>query len=101
AHVVVRHGNRARRVDGYSGREGGNAAGGLADYSRRAPGHPAVGGRRDNVLIDGSAREASVLPDHVQLSGARIDSNRGKARAGAKECAIGSEIIRSEEHTSE
>jgi hypothetical protein len=88
AHVVVGHGYVARRVDGYCGREGGRAGGGFADRGRRAPGLPAVGGRGDHDLVDGSAREASVLPDHVQLSGARVDGDRRKARAGAKECAI-------------
>ncbi len=86
AEVVVRHGNRARRVDSHCRREGG-PAGDLADRGRRAPGRPAVGRRGDHGLVDGSARESSVLPDHVQLSGARVDGDLGKARGGANGCA--------------
>ncbi len=90
AEVVVRHGDRAHRVDSHRGREGG-PAGDLTDRNRRAPGRPTVGGRGDHGLVDGSARESSVLPDHVQISFARsvarIDSDLGKARGGANSLA--------------
>ncbi len=80
--VVVRHTDRAHRVDGHRGREGW-PAGDLADRGWRAPGRPAVGGCGDQGLVDGSARESSVLPDRVQLSGTRVDGDRGETTGGA------------------
>ncbi len=94
AHVVVRHGDCAPRFDGYGGREGRNAGGGLADHGRCAPVLPAVGGRGEHNLVDCSAGESSVFPDYVQLLSARVDGDRGQAVTGTKECAVGGEVIR-------